>query len=187
MTNMRLNGNDCRRRLRAARRKGQEVVEFGFIILPLFGFIFVTLDIAWTIFAQGTLQYAVRTGVRYGVTNQDVPGGSSLTAEIKNLVQRSSLGLLAGASGREKIKVHYYKPVLDEDLEPTGELLDVSGESNGNMGGNLMVVSVEAFSLAALFPRVSTKGVDNKPVIFSVEAADQIEPRAARPPIGSAP
>jgi Flp pilus assembly protein TadG len=175
-------GNSRRPVLRVAGRKGSEMIEFTLVLFPLFAFIFVTLDIAWALFAEGTLQYAVRRGVRYGVTNQPVPNGSSLTAEVKSVVQFQSLGILYGPSGISQIKVYYYK------ADPgTGALTDVSSQSDGNAGGNIMVVSVPSFVLVPLLPRVFYSGVDNNPLTFSVESADRIEPTRSPPPIGSAP
>lgn len=169
------------RRSRNHRRRGAELIEFTLVMFPFFAFLFVTCDLCWALFAEGSIQYAVRRAVRYGVTNPKVP---DLTAAIKASVQQESLGVLYGPSGLSQIKVHYYKPDTD-----TGALTDVSANPKGNAGGNVLVVSVSNFALVPLFPRVFTSGVDNSPVIFSVESADRIEPinDAELPPIGVAP
>lgn len=81
-----------RRAIRAAAsEQGAEIVEFALVILPLFGFVFLLFSISWMLFAQASLQYAVREGCRYAAT-------SSLTSQAiqntKNVVQQSSFGFL---------------------------------------------------------------------------------------------
>lgn len=102
--------------------EGAEIVEFSLIILPLFGICFLLLAVGWVIFAKASLQYAVREGVRFAVTNQS-------TADIQQLVQKDSFGFLAGADGLEKISVQYYTPT---NLQTT----------TSHQGGNLVEVSV---------------------------------------------
>ena len=53
---------------RKRRQRGSELLEFTLVILPLLAMITVLVDTAWGIFAESTLQRAVRLGVRMGVT-----------------------------------------------------------------------------------------------------------------------
>src|SRR5215471_6508346 len=86
-------------------RKGAELLEFTFVLLPLLAMIWTIMDIGWAVFAKSTLQRAVRTGVRTGVTitaAQATAAGTCLTEMVKSAVQQNSLGLLSGATGRAR-------------------------------------------------------------------------------------
>jgi hypothetical protein len=151
--------------------------------------ILVLLNIAWAVFAKATLQYAVRSAVRNGITitgTQTTAANSDLTAMVKDLVQQRSMGLLRGASGRQKIKVHYFQPPAPGSSAPA---VDVSGQSNGNTPLYIMQVSVENFALPALIPRIYNwkQPVDKSPTTINAVAADLIEPSRDVPPIGVAP
>src|ERR1019366_8637323 len=94
-------------------RRGSEMIEFTFALLPLLVMVFVLLDVAWAIFAKSTLAYAVRAGLRVGITTtgtQATAAGSDLTTMVKTAVQNNALGLLTGATGLAKIKGHSYLP-----------------------------------------------------------------------------
>jgi Flp pilus assembly protein TadG len=177
--------------LQAGRRKrqsGTELVEFTLTLLPFLCILFVLLDASWAIFVKATLQYAVRTGVRTGITitgTQATAAGETLTQMVKDTVQNSALGILAGTTGRSYIQVHYF----EQDLNSSTGVTDVSTQSTGNAPGNLMQVSVNNFRLAALLPRIYGwfVPVDKNPTIINVASADKIEPSGDTPPIGTAP
>jgi hypothetical protein len=44
------------------------------VLLPLCGFVFLILDMAWAFYVRATLQSAVREGVRYAITSQTMTG-----------------------------------------------------------------------------------------------------------------
>lgn len=144
--------------MRRTIRKGAEMVEFGLVLIPILGFIGLTVDIAWGVFARCTLQHAVREGARFAVTARTLPGKSYHIESIKEVVQRQSLGLLAGDRAN-KIHVRFYKP---EDFSDAGT------GPGANAGGNLVEVSVEDFSWAPLLPiwrngsplRMSARSID---------------------------
>jgi hypothetical protein len=151
--------------------------------------IFVLLNIAWAVFVKATLQYAVRTGVRTGITitgTQATAAGSNLTAMTKAVVQSRSLGLLKGTTGLSKIKVRYFQPPAPGS---TAAAVDVSTQTNGNTPLYIMQVSVENFSLAALLPRIYkwSEAPDKTPTTINAISADLIEPSRDVPPIGVAP
>lgn len=171
-----------------ARCRGSETIEFTLALLPLLMLTFLLLDVSWLIFIKSTLQQAVRAGCRFGITNL-VPNGSDLTTEIKNKVQSSALGFLNGASGRVKIHVHYWQPP-DPGCTTACTATDVSASPVGNAGGNVVIVSVDNYSVIPLLPRIFSwnKAADQSPTQFSVASADRIEPwRGTPPPIGAAP
>jgi Flp pilus assembly protein TadG len=146
--------------------------------------IVVLLDTSWAIYAEATLQQAVRMAVRYGVTltTTQVPTGN-MTDTVKTFVQAHAVGILNGATGKGYIKVHYF----DQD-NPS---VDVSNTASGNRGGNIMQVSVQGYPLVPLMPRFFSwkDTVDKAPMSTTVYAADMIEPVATflSPPIGPAP
>ena len=178
-----------RRATRGRGRRGSELLEFSLVVLPLLAMMTVLVDTAWAIFAESTLQRAVRIGVRTGVTltasSSLITTYGDLTTAVKNVVKSNSFGLL-NASGITKVKVNYLQPPPPNS---TAAATDVSGQSNGDAGGNIMKVSVQGFSLNPLMPRIygGTTPIDNAALIISVNSADIIEPSRNPPPIGTAP
>jgi Flp pilus assembly protein TadG len=165
------------------------MLEFTFALLPLLIMTFVLLDAAWAIFVKSTMAYAVRQGLRVGVTTtgtQATAANSDLTTMVKASVQSSALGLLAGAAGLSKIKVHYYLPPA---VDSAAAIQDVSANSDGDTPLNIMQVSVVGFSLHPLMPRIFGWGQapDNASMTITAIAADLIEPSRDVPPIGAAP
>jgi Flp pilus assembly protein TadG len=163
--------------------KGAELVEFTLNFLPFMVMLVVLVDTSWAIFAQSTLQQAVRMAVRQGVTMTTAQVTGNLTDTVKGVVRQHAVGLLNGSSGLSRIKVHYF----DQD-NPS---LDVSNTASGNRAGNIMQVSVEGYLLSPLIGRFFTwkDTVDKSPMSMTVYAADVIEPMATfvTPAIGPAP
>jgi Flp pilus assembly protein TadG len=174
---------------RSRRRKGAETIEFALTFLPFVAMLFLLVDSAWAIFAKSTLEYAVRAGVRQGITitgTQATAAGSNQTAMVKAIVQSNALGLLSGATGLSEIKVNYFLPPAPGS---NGAMTDVSTQTNGNAPLNVMQVSVQGYSIASLVPRMfswKTKG-DGSAMAIGAVAADLIEPGSDSPPIGTAP
>jgi hypothetical protein len=178
---------ETRRSLRVNPRKGAEMLEFTLVFLPLLMMIFVLLDISWAVFAKSTLEYAVRRGVRQGITitgTQATAAGTCLTEMVKSKVQSSALGLLRGSSGLAKIKVHYFLP-SGTGSAPT----DVSALASGNRPLNIMQVSIEGFALRALTPRIWSwrQAPDVGASAIYAGSADLIEASRDVPCIGVAP
>lgn len=174
---------------RRRRCRGAEFLEFTFTFLPFVAMLFVLMDVAWAVFVKATLDYAVRAGVRTGITitgTQAAAAGSDLTSMVKSIVQQKSLGTLSGPAGLAKIKVHYFLPPSDGSTAPA---TDVSGQANGNSPGNIMQVSIEGFMLPALVPRIFSwnQAADASGTAIHAVAADLIEPSHDTPPIGTAP
>ncbi|MGD0869274.1 MAG: TadE/TadG family type IV pilus assembly protein [Bryobacteraceae bacterium] len=175
-------------------RRGTELVEFTMVLLPFLSILFVLVDVSWAIFAKSTIIYAVRTGVRYGITitgtqvttaSQLCGCSSSLTQMVKDSVQANALGFLNGTAGRSYIQVHYF---TQDSTSSTG-LTDVSTLPSGNSPGNLMQVSVTNFPLPGLVPRIYYwfTAADKSAANLSAVSADKIEPSGDIPPIGTAP
>jgi Flp pilus assembly protein TadG len=164
-------------------------MEFTLALLPFIAMTFMLFDVAWAVFVKSTLQYAVRTGVRNGITitgTQASAAHSNLTAMIKSIVQQNSLGILGGASGLSKIKVRYFQPPAEGS---NAAVVDVSNQANGNTSPNIMQVSVEGYSLPALLPRIFgwNQRPDTSGTTIGAVAADIIEPSRDIPAIGVAP
>jgi Flp pilus assembly protein TadG len=162
--------------------QGAQLLEFTLNFLPFMVMIVVLVDTSWAIFAQATLQQAVRMAVRAGVTYTTAQVSTNLTDTVKTYVQAHSVGLLNGATGKAYIKVHYFDQITQ---------LDVSNSPSGNTGGNIMQVSVQGYPLVPLMPRFFSwkDTVDNSPMSMKVYAADMIEPISTflTPAIGPAP
>jgi len=176
------------RRGRRWRCRGNECIEFTLVLLPLFSLTAVLLDTSWAIFAKSALQRAVRIGVRQGVTLTagQMAQHACLTDTVKSVVQQNSLGILNGTNGLSMIQVHYLQP---PPTNSTAAATDVSGSSSGNQPGNIMVVSVNNYSLIPIFPRLFSwkQAADVSPLVINVSSADLIEPSRNPPCIGTAP
>ena len=121
------------------RRAGAELVEFSLVMIPMFGVLFLVIDLSWMLFARATLQYAVREGVRYAVTGQTMTGMGQDNS-IKTVVQQNSMGILSGSSGAAKITISYFDP--NNNLAAT----------TSNAGGNVVQVSVAGVSVSPMAP-----------------------------------
>jgi hypothetical protein len=143
-----------------SRERGSQVVELGLVLLPLCGFVFLIMDMAWAIYTKATLQNAVREGVRYAITSQTMTGMGQDNS-IKTVVQQNAMGLLSGSSGAALISIQYYLP---------NTLQLVTGPGS-NVGGNLVEVSVEGYGLPPLGPILRNPA----PLSLSAEAWDRME------------
>jgi Flp pilus assembly protein TadG len=168
---------------RRRRSRGTELIEFTLNFLPFLAMIIVVVDTAWAIFAEATLQQAVRLAVRRGVTLTASQVTGNLTDTVKSLVQQNSVGMLNGTSGLSRIKVNYF--------DQNNPSVDVSNQAWGNTPGNIMQVSVQNYPLSPLMARIFSwsSNVDKGATGITVYAADIIEPMAtsSTPPIGPAP
>lgn len=186
-----------RRRTRRERSSGAELIEFSMTLGPFLMLLTVIISISWAIFAKSSLQYAVKVGVREGITIDKVAAGSSdLTTMVKNIVVANSFGFLKNTS---LVHVHYYQPPSPSS---SGNVTDVSscvaGDSTspctptqpGNSPGNIMVVSVDGYSLSPLVARIfSWNSIDRSTTSLTVSSADLIEQLDSNDlaPLGTAP
>jgi Flp pilus assembly protein TadG len=176
-----------RPRSRRRRQRGSEPLELTLVLLPMLGFLFLTLDIAWAVYTRATLQYAVAQGVRYAVTSQTVSGLGQKDS-IRTIVQQNAFGRLGANSSApawSNIQVHFYQ--IDTS---TGALIDVSSTTGGNGPyGNgmlpLVKVSVESLSQNTFMPTIKMPGLTAvlSPIVMSARAWDQME----SPPLSGVP
>jgi Flp pilus assembly protein TadG len=149
------------------RQRGAELVEFSLVVIPLFGILFLVVDLSWMLFARATLQFAVREGVRYAVTGQTM-SGMGQDSSIRTVVQQYSMGILAGSSGASKIAIAYFNP--NNNLAST----------TSNAGGNVVQVSVAGVSVSPMAPLFRS----GSPLSMTAVSSDVVEssPGGTPPP-----
>ena len=133
---------------------GSQWVEMAFVMLPFFAIITAFFDVSFVLFSWATIQNAVREGCRYAITFQTAPpSGASWTCNshqdncIQNDVAANSMGLLTVAGGL--INVNYYAMAT-----PNTPI----ASPNGNLPGNIVVVSVLSYPLNWMIPLSGTGG-----------------------------
>ncbi len=142
------------------RRRGAAIVEMSFVVIALFGLLFLLIDLGWVIFAKATIQHAVREGCRFAVTSQTLPGQGHL-ASIRDVVRQNSMGFISPGQESSVVQVRFFNPETLTEMHGAGS----------NSGGNLVIVSVENFEVRPLIPFVRSAD----PIRFSVRAADRME------------
>jgi len=150
------------------RRRGNQIIEFAFVLVPLFGLLFGIIDFSFAIFVRSTLEHSVREGVRYAATYQ-LKTGKCQVDSVKDVVQASAMGFLAGTK-REKIQVRFFNPEVDP---LTGNFTEITAA--GNNPGNIVEVSVENYSHSFMVPLYWGKD----PMRVNVRSADRLEGLAA--------
>jgi len=141
-----------------SRETGAELVEFSLVVIPLFGVLFLIIDLSWMLFARATLQFAVREGVRYAVTGQTMTGMGQ-DDSIRTVVQQDSMGILSGSSGASKIAIAYFDP--NANLAAT----------SSNAGGNVVQVSVSGVNVFPMAPLFHS----GSPLSMSAVSSDVVE------------
>ena len=114
------------------------MVEFGLVLLPTMGMMFLAMNIAWVLFGWACLQEAVREGVRYGITG---PVNSGLDSAIEQFVTSLSMGFIS-TTNNANIQVQYFSPTT---------LTEVTGQSGATNAGNVLRVTA-SISLNSLVP-----------------------------------
>ena len=174
------------------RSRGAELIEFTLVLMPMLGFTFLLLDLGWVIYKRATLQFAVREGVRFAVTNQtvkltDVNGYSyGVLDSIKAVVQARAVGFLGrtpsdlghAAANYATISVNYFCPKTTSTCPLTSLTAAVAAPANcldttpaPNQAGWIVEVTVsgfEAFPFASLLK-------SNTPFNFTASSADKME------------
>jgi hypothetical protein len=170
------------------RRRGVEIVEFTLVLLPLLGFTFLLMDLGWAIYRRATLQFAVREGCRFAITNRlqnltDANGKSyGMIDSVKYVVQQKAVGFLGSRPtdpGWAQIQIRFYDPntSLTTALPIPADCSSTAAQPN--VGGNLVEVSVENFQARALAPLLRSA----TPLNFSARSSDRMEgnPAAGAP------
>ena len=154
------------------------MLEFALAILPVLGFLFLLLDVAWAVYSRATLQYAVAQGVRYAITSQTISGLGQKDS-IRTVVQRNAFGNLganSSAAAWSSIQIHFFLP----DGTDVSSVVGGNGQQNGVYP--LVEVSVESITEKSLLPIVKIPGLGTiGPIVMSARAWDRME---ASPPTG---
>lgn len=152
---------------RRRRERGVAQVEFALLLLPLLGFILLIMDTAWVIFAQASIQEAVREGVRVGITANTISGCATVTCSVQTTVQNYSAGFVKAAN----VQVTYYTQVNGSLQTASGPLAD--------LGGNILQVSVSGVTIKSMGAILRT----TSPISLAAIASDVIEsnPNPATP------
>ena len=154
------------------------MLEFTLILMPFFTLFFLQLSLSYYIFARVTLQQAVRSGVRYGITDTLCAGGANMSDCVKNRVQWAAGGLLANSTGRAYIHVDFCQPPEPNTGGPCTPVTSASpNAASASQGGNIMTVSVQNFPVVPLLPVIPdwSKSPQTSPLSLSAWAADKIE------------
>ena len=157
-----------------------ELIEFTLVLMPLLGFTFLLLDMGWAIYKRATLEFAVREGCRFAVTNQTVAKKDSSNKDygmidsVKWVVQNRAMGFLGTTAtdpGYALIQVRFYDPnaSLTSALPLPADC--ASATAAPNWGGNLVEVSVEGYQAKVLAPVLKSAN----PLVFVVRSADRME------------
>jgi len=130
---------------RKRRQRGNAIVEFGLVIIPLFALVFLMIDLAWMLFGLACLQEGVREGVRFGVTGNP-PSYTGLDAAIVQRVKLCSFGFLSAATlnagSPPSVKIQYFTPT---------NYTDVTGQAGATVGGNVLKVTA-SMTLKSIIP-----------------------------------
>ncbi len=130
---------NARSRVRRKRgEKGSVFVEFGLVLVPTLGLLFMSMNLAWVLFGWACLQEGVREGVRYGVPG---PVSSGLDAAIKQFVTTTAMGFMNN-NNSPSIHVQYFSPTT---------LTEVTGQSGATQSGNVLKVTA-SISIRSLVP-----------------------------------
>lgn len=122
---------------RRRRQRGNSLLEASLVILPFFAIVLGIIDYGRAFYARTALQYAVQAGTRYAVTFQTI-NGMCQDASIKEVVRKSSIGLLKESDLTNNVFIRYYKPDL--------------GATTSNAPGNIVEVSVEGYQVDWIAP-----------------------------------
>jgi len=173
--------NPARARGGRNAQRGVELIEFTLVLLPLLGFTFLLLDLGWAIYKRATLQFAVREGCRYAVTNQVQPltdandNAYGMINSVKWVVQKRAMGLLGSKAtdpGYASIQVRFYNPntSLTTSLTVPTNCASNTGQPP-NWNGNLVEVSVENYAAVPLAPLLRSAS----PLNFTARSSDRME------------
>jgi len=157
------------------------MIEFTLVLLPMLGFVFLLLDLGWAVYKRATLQFAVREGARFAVTNQLVNKKDAnnksygLVDSVKFVVQQRAMGFLGSTAtdpGYAAIQVRFYDP--DASLTtpaPIATDCNSAVAKAPNSGGNLVEVSVENYQSRSMAPLLRSAA----PLNFTARSSDKME------------
>jgi Flp pilus assembly protein TadG len=148
--NSRIKVSERRRR----KSRGNQLIEYAFVLLPFFALITAFFDVSFVLFSWSTIQNAVREGCRYAITFQTAPPtGATWTCNgqqdncIMSAVTANAMGLVSVAGGL--IHVNYFTPTAPNTA---------IASPGGNVPGNIVEVSIISYPLNWMIPISGTGG-----------------------------
>jgi Flp pilus assembly protein TadG len=144
---------------RSAHRRGEvgsTLIEFAFVILPLMGFLLMTIDVAWILFGWASIQEGAREGARYAISCQV---SSGLNASIANVVKQYSAGFVKTSN----VTVKYCSAT--DTANPCTALTGLV------TGGQVVKVTVQNVAIGTFGPIFRSW----TPISLSASAADVME------------
>ncbi|MBV8829653.1 MAG: pilus assembly protein [Acidobacteriaceae bacterium] len=138
--------------------RGSTLIEFTLVLLPTMAILLMIIDLAWALFAQVTLQEAVREGVRFAVVGQS-------DAAIRQRVTQYAFGFVKDASSAGPVGVHYFA-----QANPTVEL--APSVVGSNCAGNIVKVTIAGISISPMGPLWRSAAALN----LGAVSADIVEP-----------
>jgi Flp pilus assembly protein TadG len=148
---------------RKSLQSGSVVLEFTFVVLPLFALLFMIMDVGWIILGWACIQEGAREGVRYAITGSG-QSETSLDNATKAVVQKYSLGF-AKTSG---VAIHYYPP---SGYSSSGAPAPLDGTAGATSAGNIVTVVVPTVSLNSFGPIFRSF----TPINLSASASDVLQ------------
>jgi Flp pilus assembly protein TadG len=129
---------------RKTRQSGDTTVEFGFVILPLFAILFLTIDVAWVFFASACLQEGAREGARYAVTGSGT-SETTLTSAVQAVVHQYSFGFAKASN----ISVDFYPST---GYSSSGPPANIDGTAQATAVGNIVKVTIQGVATSSFGP-----------------------------------
>ena len=118
------------------------------MVLPLMAILFMTVDIAWIIFASACIQEGAREGVRYAVTGSGT-AETALDTSVKSVVKQYSFGFAKTSN----ISIDYYPAT---GYSSAGTPASIDGTSQATAVGNIVKVTVQGVSMSSFGPLFRT-------------------------------
>ncbi len=128
----------CVSNRRKTSQRGSTILEFGFVLIPSLGCLFLSINIAWIFFGWACLQSAVREGVRYGITG---PVTSGMDSAVTTFVNSMAIGFL-NHQNNPKITIQYFSPTT---------YTEVTGQSGATTSGNVLKITA-SISIPSMLP-----------------------------------
>jgi len=160
---------------RGRRASGSAMIEATFCLMAFVAIIFLIMDLSWAVFAKLALQNAVRAGVRYAVTSQQMTVNSKVLGQVASIqqeVEQQAMGFLTDAQTSSLVSVCFYSVTSNPPASlgcGTGAVAGTTGPAN--TGGNLVIVSITNYPVSPMAPLYRSA----TPVQISVNSGDLIE------------
>ena len=158
---------------RRVKQSGNTILELALVLTPFLALCLAIIELSLPIFKKSTFVNAVREGCRFGITYQTTYNGNSYgtqTDAIKAVVETNSMGFL-NSSNASLISVQYYD---------SSSFANVTGTSNANADGNILIVSVSGYTHNWINPinwfwGPTTFSVTGSPLSINASSADRLE------------